>query len=199
MPRPRWSLLAVALAGVVALGACGSSKTGSSGKATSSADGSGPALAAAKLSLVAYSTPQAAFEKIIAAFQKTSQGRNIRFTQSYGGSGDQSRAVEAGLTADVVDFSLEPDMTRLVKDGIVAPDWNADQYKGMVSDSIVVIGVRKGNPKSIRMWEDLTRPGIEVITPNPFQSGGGQWNVLGRNLTPEYRVTTGVRRVGLMS
>jgi len=178
MPRPRWSLLAVALAGVVALGACGSSKTGSSGRATSSADGSGPALAAAKLSLVAYSTPQAAFEKIIAAFQKTSQGRNIRFTQSYGGSGDQSRAVEAGLTADVVDFSLEPDMTRLVKDGIVAPDWNADQYKGMVSDSIVVIGVRKGNPKSIRMWEDLTRPGIEVITPNPFQSGGARWNVL---------------------
>ena len=178
MPRPRWSLLAVALAGVLALGACGSSKTGSSGRATSSADGSGPALAAAKLSLVAYSTPQAAFEKIIAAFQKTSQGRNIRFTQSYGGSGDQSRAVEAGLTADVVDFSLEPDMTRLVKDGIVAPDWNADQYKGMVSDSIVVIGVRKGNPKSIRMWEDLTRPGIEVITPNPFQSGGARWNVL---------------------
>ena len=178
MPRPRWSLLAVALAGVVALGACGSSKTGSSGRATSSADGSGPALAAAKLSLVAYSTPQAAFEKIIAAFQKTSQGRNVRFTQSYGGSGDQSRAVEAGLTADVVDFSLEPDMTRLVKDGIVAPDWNADQYKGMVSDSIVVIGVRKGNPKSIRMWEDLTRPGIEVITPNPFQSGGARWNVL---------------------
>jgi len=82
------------------------------------------------------------------------------------------------MEGDVVDFSLEPDMTRLVKDGIVAPDWNADQYKGMVSDSIVVIGVRKGNPKSIRMWEDLTRPGIEVITPNPFQSGGARWNVL---------------------
>lgn len=170
--RLRSSTVALAIVAMaVALGACGSGKG-------SSADGSGQALPAAKLALVAYSTPQAAFAKIIPAFQKTSQGKNITFTQSYGGSGDQSRAVEAGLTADIVDFSLEPDVTRLVKDGIVAPDWNTDQYKGMITDSVVVIGVRKGNPKKIRTWEDLTKPGIEVITPNPFQSGGARWNVL---------------------
>jgi sulfate/thiosulfate-binding protein len=131
-----------------------------------------------ELALVAYSTPQAAYEKIIKAFQATPEGRNVTFRQSYGASGDQSRAVEAGLRADIVAFSLEPDMTRLVKDGIVADDWNRDPAKGMITDSVVVVATRKGNPKGLRSWDDLTRPGIEVITPNPFISGGARWNVL---------------------
>jgi len=131
-----------------------------------------------KLSLVAYSTPQEAYEQVIQAFGRTPQGRDVAFTTSFGPSGDQSRAVAAGLPADVVAFSLEPDMTRLVNAKVVAADWNKDEYDGMVTKSVVVIGVRKGNPKGIRTWEDLTRPGVEVITPNPFTSGGARWNVL---------------------
>lgn len=137
-----------------------------------------PALPAARLALVAYSTPQEPYEKIFTAFQRTARGRNITFSESYGASGDQSRAVESGLPADVVAFSLEPDMTRLVKDGLVASDWNADQYRGTITESIVVLAVRKGNPKHVKGWDDLLKPGVEVITPNPFTSGGARWNVL---------------------
>ena len=131
-----------------------------------------------KLSLVAYSTPQAAYEKIFKAFQATAPGKNVTFSESFGASGDQSRAVEAGLPADVVAFSLEPDITRLVKAGIVAGTWNTGAHKGMVTDSVVVFVVRQGNPKHIQTWDDLTKPGIEVITPNPFTSGGARWNVM---------------------
>jgi sulfate transport system substrate-binding protein len=131
-----------------------------------------------QLSLVAYSTPKAAYADIIKAFQKTPQGKNITFTQSYGASGDQSRAVENGLKADVVAFSLAPDVTRLVKDKIVAPDWDKTPTKGMVTDSVVVLATRKGNPKGIKDWPDLVKPGTQVITPNPFTSGGARWNVM---------------------
>ncbi|MEW9531649.1 sulfate ABC transporter substrate-binding protein [Microbispora sp. NPDC049125] len=131
-----------------------------------------------QLALVAYSTPQAAYKDIIAAFQKTTAGKNVTFTQSFGASGDQSRAVGNGLKADVVAFSLETDMTRLVKAGLVAGDWNSGPTKGMVTDSIVVIGTRKGNPKGIKTWDDLVKPGVEVITPNPFTSGGARWNIM---------------------
>lgn len=160
----------VALAGAlvlaaVPLAACGSNSSGGGGGKV-------------ELSLVAYSTPQEAYKDVIKAFNKTPAGKNITFTQSYGASGDQSRAVENGLKADVVEFALEPDMTRLVKKNIVAPTWNADQYKGMITDSTVAIVTRKGNPKNIRTWDDLVKPGTEVITPNPFTSGGARWNVM---------------------
>ncbi|WP_433417278.1 sulfate ABC transporter substrate-binding protein [Microtetraspora malaysiensis] len=131
-----------------------------------------------KLALVAYSTPQAAFTEIIAAFQKTPEGKNITFTQSYGASGDQSRAVASGLKADIVEFSLETDITRLVKAGLVAEDWNSGPTKGILTKSIVVIGTRKGNPKNLKTWDDLVKPGVEVITPNPFTSGAARWNLL---------------------
>jgi sulfate transport system substrate-binding protein len=152
--------MTVAAAGLVA---CGSSSD--SGKTVT-------------LSLVAYSTPQAAYQDIIKAFQKTTAGKNIKFTQSYGASGDQSRAVAAGQKADIVAFSLEPDITRLVTAKLVDPSWNANQYKGFVTDSVVVIATRKGNPKGIKSWADLTRPGVSVISPNPFTSGGARWNVM---------------------
>ncbi len=152
---------------LVASAACGSSGADEAG------GGEG-----VQLSLVAYSTPQEAYGKIIKAFQKTPQGKGVTFTESYGASGDQSRAVESGLAADVVAFSLEPDMTRLVKKGIVADDWNSGQYKGMVTDSVTVFVVRKGNPDNIRTWADLTKPGVEVITPNPLTSGGARWNIM---------------------
>jgi sulfate transport system substrate-binding protein len=142
-----------------------------------SASGAG-ALPAAKLALVAYSTPQEAYEKIFAAFQKTAQGRSVTFSESYGASGDQSRAVAAGLPADVVAFSLAPDMTRLVDAGLVAPTWNSDQYQGSITDSVVALVVRRGNPKHIKTWDDLLKPGVEVVTPNPFTSGSARWNVM---------------------
>jgi sulfate transport system substrate-binding protein len=149
---------------VPGLAACGSSASGGGKTVT--------------LALVAYSTPQAAYQKIIKAFQATPEGKNVTFTQSYGGSGDQSRAVQSGLKADIVAFSLEPDITRLVTAKLVAEDWNADQYQGMITDSVVVIATHKGNPKGIKTWDDLTRSGVQVITPNPFTSGGARWNVM---------------------
>ncbi|NJP30056.1 sulfate ABC transporter substrate-binding protein [Microbispora sp. SCL1-1] len=131
-----------------------------------------------QLALVTYSTPQAAFEDVIKAFQQTPEGKNITFTQSYGASGDQSRAVANGLKADIVEFSLETDITRLVKAGIVAEDWNSGPTKGILTDSVVVIGTRKGNPKGLKTWDDLVKPGVEVLTPNPFTSGAARWNLL---------------------
>jgi sulfate/thiosulfate transport system substrate-binding protein len=161
---------AAALALVAALAGCAGTVKADSGSGASG----GPVT----LSLVAYSTPQAAYEALITAFQATPEGKNVKFTQSYGGSGDQSRAVAAGLKADIVAFSLEPDITRLVTAKLVAPDWNADATKGMITDSVVVIATRKGNPKGIRSWDDLVKPGVQVITPNPFASGGARWNLL---------------------
>jgi sulfate/thiosulfate transport system substrate-binding protein len=130
------------------------------------------------LLLAAYSTPREAYEEIMKKFQRTEKGEGVTFDMSFGASGEVSRAVDAGLPADVVAFSLEPDLTRLVESGIVDEDWNEDRYDGMVTDSIVVIAVRKSNPKSIEGWEDLLRPGVNVITPNPSTSGGAKWNFL---------------------
>ena len=130
------------------------------------------------LSLVAYSTPREAYEEIIPAFQETDAGAGIDFDQSYASSGEQSRGVEAGLAADVVAFSLEPDITRLIDAGLVDADWNQDEYDGMVTDSVVVFVVREGNPEGIQSWDDLLKDGVEVITPNPFTSGGAQWNIM---------------------
>jgi sulfate/thiosulfate transport system substrate-binding protein len=130
------------------------------------------------LSLVAYSTPQEAYEEIIPAFKATGDGKGVDFRQSYGASGDQERAVEAGLEADVVALSLAPDVDKLVEAKKVAADWDKGKYNGFVTNSIVVFAVRKGNPKNIRTWDDLIKDGIEVIEPNPFTSGGAKWNVM---------------------
>jgi len=130
------------------------------------------------LRLVAYSTPRDAYAKLIPAFQDTTAGRGTSVEQSYGGSGEQARAVIAGLKADVVAFSLEPDMTSLVKAGLVTKTWKQDRFKGMVSRSVVVFAVRKGNPKNIRSWADIVKPGVDVVTPNVQTSGGAKWNVM---------------------
>jgi sulfate/thiosulfate-binding protein len=130
------------------------------------------------LTLVAYSTPQGAFASLIPAFQATPEGKGIDFSQSYGPSGDQSRAVAAGLSADVVNFSLEPDVEKLVKAGLVSSSWNQNATHGFVTNSVAVIIVRKGNPKHITGWDDLVKPGVQVLTPNPFTSGSARWNVM---------------------
>ena len=131
------------------------------------------------LTLVAYSTPRGAYEELIPAFEETEAGQGVTFDTSYGASGEQSRAVAGGLPADVVALSLEPDITRLVEAGLVEDNWNQNEYRGMVTDSVVVLAVRNWNPKGIRGWDDLTGGGVEVITPNPFTSGGARWNVMG--------------------
>jgi sulfate/thiosulfate transport system substrate-binding protein len=131
-----------------------------------------------KLSLVAYSTPREAYGKLIPAFQKTAAGKDVDFTQSYGASGEQTRAVKAGLDADIVALSLAPDVDELVAAGIVDAKWKKQSHKGMVTNSVVVFVVRDGNPKKIKSWNDLLRSDVDVVTPNPFTSGGARWNVM---------------------
>jgi sulfate transport system substrate-binding protein len=131
-----------------------------------------------KLALVAYSTPKDAYSKIIPAFQKTAVGKGVSFSQSYGASGEQARAVVQGLPADVVELSLPPDITTLVQAHLVSSSWNKNAYHGIVTRSVVVFIVRGGNPKHIRTWTDLLKSGVQVVTPNPFTSGGARWNVM---------------------
>ena len=131
-----------------------------------------------RVTLVAFSTPQEAYQELIPAFQKTQAGRGISFTQSYGASGDQARAVEAGLPADVAAFAIQSDMTKLVEAGEVAASWDKGKAGGIVTTSVVAFTVRKGNPKNIKAWDDLVKPGVEVIHPNPFSSGGARWNIM---------------------
>jgi sulfate transport system substrate-binding protein len=163
-----------ALLAIVLLSACGGSSSDSGGDASAeSGDGGGGSL-----TLVAYSTPEEAYKELIPAFNKTPEGEAVGFDQSYASSGEQSRAVEGGLPADVVEFSLEPDITRLVDAGLVDKDWNQNEHKGMVTDSVVVFMVRKGNPKNIKSWDDLVTGEVEVLEPNPFTSGGAKWNIM---------------------
>ncbi len=135
-------------------------------------------IAGTKLNLVAYSTPREAYGKLIPLFQKTAAGKDVDFSQSYGASGEQTRAVKAGLDADIVALSLAPDMDELVAAGKVDAKWKKQSYKGMVTNSVVVFVVRDGNPKHIKSWNDLIRPGVEIVTPNPFTSGGARWNIM---------------------
>ena len=160
--------LALAVLALVAVGCGGQSSASESG-----GDGSG-----GKLTLVAYSTPEEAYKELIPAFNKTPEGEGVSFSQSYAASGEQSRAVEGGLPADVVEFSLEPDMTRLVEADLVEPNWNKNEHKGMVTNSVVVFMVRKGNPENIQDWDDLVTGDVEVLEPNPFTSGGAKWNIM---------------------
>jgi len=156
MPRIRIALAAL----VVALAAAG----------VASADTS--------LNLIAYSTPKTVLGKIIERWQATPDGHGVSITQSYGASTDQAKAVVAGLNADVVFLSTGDDVDLLVDAGLVDPSWDKQSYNGIAADTVVVFAVRNGNPKHIRGWDDLVRPGVQVVTPNPFSSGSAKWNVL---------------------
>src|SRR6185369_14017559 len=165
-------LFAVLVAGLMAVTACGGSSDSTSGSASTD-------KGSKSLSLVAYSTPEVVYDEIEPLFQKTGAGEGVGFKSSFGASGEQSRAVEAGLKADVVSFSLAPDMDRLVKAGLVDSNWADTPSKGFVTTSLVSFIVRKGNPKGIKTWDDLLKPGVKVLTPNPFTSGAAKWNLLG--------------------
>src|ERR1700739_4412605 len=137
------------------------------------AGGGGLANAHTSITLVAYSVPEPGWSKVIPAFNASEEGKGVQVVTSYAASADQSRGVVEGKPADVVNFSVEPDVTRLVKAGKVSADWDADGTKGIPFGSVVTLVVRKGNPKNIKDWDDLLRPGIEVITPSPLSSGSG--------------------------
>src|SRR3954454_9935246 len=140
--------LTAALAATVA--GCGGSSSGSSGSGN-------------KINLVAYSTPKEAYAALIPAFNKTADGKGVSFTQSFGASGDQARAVQSGLPADVVALPLAPDVNKLVDAKKVAAGWDKNAANGFVTNSVVVLAVRKGNPKNIKTWDDLIKPGVQVI------------------------------------
>jgi sulfate/thiosulfate-binding protein len=164
---PLAALFALLLAVVVA--GCG-------GSSDSSADSS----AGGKLDVVGYSTPEAVYqEDLEPAFEKTSAGSGVSFSNSFGASGDQSRAVVAGQPASIVHFAQAGDMERLVEEGgLVAKDWDKQPYGGIAQDSVVVISVRKGNPERIKTLDDVLSKEVDVVTPNPFSSGAARWNIM---------------------
>ena len=175
--RPVRLLAAAAIPLAILLAGCGGSSD-STASSASNASASSTGGATTQLALVAYSTPKKAYDALTAAFAQSSAGNGVGFSESFGASGAQSRAVASGQPADVVAFSTTPDVTRLVKAGLVSSDWDANPEKGIVSDSVVVLVVRKGNPKHITGWDDLVKPGVDVITPNPSTSGSARWNIL---------------------
>ncbi len=132
-----------------------------------------------KIDIVAYSTPEAVYtDALEPGFESTSAGEGVSFSGSFGASGDQRRAVEAGQPASLVHFAQGGDMIALVESGHVAPDWNKNQYKGIGEESVVVLAVRKGNPEGIKSFDDLLTKDVDVITPNPLSSGGARWNIM---------------------
>src|ERR1700729_622374 len=169
---------------VAGCGGGGSSSSGSStagGSTGSSEETSGGSSGGAKLSVVGYSTPESVYvETLQPAFEKTPQGEGVSFSDSFGASGDQGRAVAAGPPASVVHFSTGSDMERLVEEGeIVSKDWNKQPNEGIATTSVVVILVEKGNPLGIKSFKDLEESEeAEVITPNPFSSGSARWNIM---------------------
>jgi sulfate/thiosulfate-binding protein len=161
---------ALTVAGLLALTACANT-SGDSGSDAGSGSGQ-------TIGVNAFSVMEAANKPVFADFEKTPEGKGDTFVTSYGASGDQSRAVVAGADADVVHYSLETDITRLVGEGLVADSWKDNPTKGIATSSVVVFVVRKGNPDNIKTWDDLVKPGEEIITPNPGSSGSARWNIL---------------------
>jgi sulfate/thiosulfate transport system substrate-binding protein len=163
------SVLVLLATALLAAGCGGSddSATGASGSSGGSLD------------VVGYSTPEAVYQEALEpAFEKTAQGEGVSFSNSFGASGDQSRAVAAGQPASVVHFAQAGDMERLVEEGQVDASWDKQPYDGIAQDSVVVITVRKGNPEGIESLDDVLAKDVDVVTPNPFSSGAARWNIM---------------------
>lgn len=172
-------LTAPALALMLVLAACGGATPQAA--APTAAPASAGASGGTTLILGAYTTPREAYAKLIPVFKqqwKQQTGQDLTFQESYQGSGAQSRAIVEGFEADIAALSLEADIDRIAKAGLITHDWKSGPYKGMVSDSVVAFAVRQGNPKGIHDWADLAKPGLQILTPNPKTSGGAQWNIL---------------------
>lgn len=179
-------LLMLLVAFVIA--GCGGGDSSTSSGSTESSGGSGTSENASdgggsggKLDVVGYSTPESVYaESLEPAFEKTPEGADVSFSNSFGASGDQSRAVAAGQPASVVHFAQAGDMERLVEEGeIVAKGWDkVGPYKGIAQNSVVVISVRPGNPEGIKSLDDVLSKDVDVVTPNPFSSGAARWNIM---------------------
>ncbi|GGC72048.1 sulfate ABC transporter substrate-binding protein [Hoyosella rhizosphaerae] len=155
------------------MAACGGGPSDIPGQRTVGGDGS-----RGTLGVFAYAVAKPGFDEVIPAFAQTPEGAGVSFLQSFGPSADQSRKVMFGAPADFVVLSTEPDVDRLVDAGFVDDDWDEGEYAGVPFGSVVTFVVREGNPKNIQDWDDLLRPGVEVVTPNPFSSGSAKWNLL---------------------
>lgn len=142
-------------------------------------DATGPSGSGGEIDVVGYSTPEAVYEEALEpGFEGTPAGEGVSFSNSFGASGDQSRAVEAGQPASIVHFAQGGDMIRVVESGAVAPDWDKQKYDGIAQSSVVVMTVRKGNPEGLESLDDLLTKDVEIITPNPFSSGAARWNIM---------------------
>jgi len=134
------------------------------------------------VAVVGYSTISASFSALETAFQATSAGQGVTFTNSFGASGTQAQDVVAGQPADIVNFSLIPDMNTVVSAGLVSRKWQKNPISkaedGFDADSTVVIVVRPGNPLNITGWNSLTGPDVQIVTPDPISSGSAKWNLL---------------------
>jgi sulfate/thiosulfate-binding protein len=159
-------VLLTLLMGMAAAGCGGSDATGASGRG-------------GEIDVIGYSTPEAVYEEALEpGFGATPEGAGVGFSNSFGASGDQSRAVEAGQPASLVHFAQGGDMIRLVESGDVAPDWDKQKYSGIAQHSVVVMTVRKDNPEGLESLDDLLSEDVQIITPNPFSSGAARWNIM---------------------
>jgi len=167
--KNRWWLLVPVLAlSLTGLAACGS-ETATSGEG-----------GAVTVTLGAYTVPKEAFSTIIPLFQKQwkeQTGQTVEFQESYEASGTQARAIAGGFEADVAAMSLEADIDTIRNAGLITHEWKSKPHGGMITTSVVALGLREGNPKGIKDWEDLAKPGTEVLYPNPQTSGGAQWDI----------------------
>ncbi len=173
-----WGFISLFLVGVslsIVMTACGSNV----GKTDNSVASSRRDI---NLTFVSYSVTKAAYEQIIPQFiekWKKEHNENLKFTESYDGSGSQTLNVIDGLEADVVHLSLALDVDKLVQTGFIQPGWEKEApNNAIVTQSVGAIATREGNPKNIKTWTDLTKPGVSVLTANPKTSGGARWNFL---------------------
>jgi sulfate/thiosulfate transport system substrate-binding protein len=168
------------LIAMFAVGCGGGDDSTSSGSDTGTDTGSSGGSSGGKLDVVGYSTPEYVYTEFMEpAFEESPDGADVTFSNSFGASGDQSRAVVAGQPASIVHFAQAGDMERLVEEGeLVSKDWTKNKYKGIGQNSVVVISVRKGNPEGIKTLQDLQTKDVEVVTPNPFSSGAARWNIM---------------------
>ena len=132
----------------------------------------------ATVNLVAYSTPKAVMAKLITRFQHQPAGQGVSFNQSYGPSGSQAKQIVAGQPADIAFLSTGLDIDTVADAGLISKNWTSAPQGGIAANSVVAFIVRPGNPKHIHNWNDLVRPGVQVVTPDPFPSGSAKWNVL---------------------
>ncbi len=158
--------LTVVAAAALGLSGCGSSASGSTGSSSK------------QLNLVGFAVIKSAYDELGTSFAKTPAGKGVTFKASYGASGAQSRAVIAGQKADLVALSLSPDVKNIADDGLIDAGWDSGATKGIVSTSVVAIAVREGNPKQIKGWADLAKPGVDIVTADPGTSGSAKWNLL---------------------